>query len=91
MKIKMLLRFSILLLLASTVAGCSKIRSSVQNNTNSSEMSTTTETYTSVQKVREAASDQEAVTITTSEVEDAVRQADTVENAKDLEATDVEL
>jgi hypothetical protein len=51
----------------------------------------TTEIYTAVKEVREAQSDQEAVDVTTREVDAALEAADSAENTDTLNSTDVGL
>jgi hypothetical protein len=97
---KILLHCALVLVFAGTLSGCSSLRASLQNRINSTATPSetleatntqTAETYESVQKVRSAPSDKDAVSVTAAEVEAALLEADSVGSAEVLNTTDVGL
>mgnify|MGYP006265999985 CR=1 FL=1 len=95
-----ILQLTLLVVFAAALSGCS-LREKLQNKINSTQTPTsdsattsnaqTAETYDSVQKVRAAASEKEAVSVTTSEVDAAFKEADSVGTVEALNTTDVGL
>ncbi len=95
---KMIFRLLLLVIFAGTLSGCSSLRARFGNSENSSDTTTTdlsaemtAETYTSVQKVREAQTNAEAVQATSTEVDAALEEADSIEDAQTLNTQDVGL
>lgn len=94
---KLLFRLLLLVVFAVSLSGCSALRARLRGETDSSNLTTptsttqTTETYTSVQKVREASSDQEAVQVTSDEIDAALNEVDSMGSAETLNTQDVGL
>ena len=94
---KLLFRLLLLVVFAVSLSGCSALRARLRGQTDPTNLSTstssteTTETYTSVQKVREASSDQEAVQVTTDEIDAALTEVDSMGSAETLNTQDVGL
>lgn len=92
-----IIRLTLLCIFTVTLSGCTSLRARFQNQ-NATDATTptgvteeTTETYSSVQKVREAQSDAEAVQTTSTEVDTALLEVENAESTGTLNTQDVGL
>jgi hypothetical protein len=90
---KIFVRLVLLIVFTTALSACS-LRDNLRGAINpdlSTTTEETTETYTAVKEVREAQSDQEAVDVTSKEVDAALEAAGSAENTDTLNSTDVGL
>lgn len=86
----LLLRLVLLVVAATTLSGCTALRERI-NGTSGADQAETTATYTSVQEVREAQTDQEAVQVTAAEIDAALQETALIEDTEALNSQDIGL